>query len=153
MTAEPVTYYLAQANVGRLRAPLNDPQIAGFLARQKAINDLADRSPGFVWRLQTAAGDATSIRINDDPQVILNLSVWASYAEWHRFVFKDIHLEALKLRGSWFERIEPPYSVMWWVPAGHEPPVSEAMERLEHLRVHGDSPHAFSFKHAYPPPA
>ena len=42
---------LAQVNVGRLRAPTESPEIAEFVAALDRINALADRSPGFRWRL------------------------------------------------------------------------------------------------------
>jgi hypothetical protein len=145
-------YHLAQANIGRLRAPLDDPMISGFVSRLAEINALADESPGFVWRLQTENGNATSIRAYDDDLVIFNLSVWETPEQWHDFVFRSSHRDLLRLRTHWFERFDGPYSVMWWVPAGHTPSVEEARERLEHLRNRGDSPYAFPFTKLYPPP-
>ena len=53
--------YLAQVNIGRVRGEMNDPIMAGFVARLADINGLADQSPGFVWRLQTEDGDATAV--------------------------------------------------------------------------------------------
>ena len=55
-------WHLAQLNVGRLLAPVESEMIAGFVAALEPINAIADASPGFVWRLQTDAGNAT-----DDP--------------------------------------------------------------------------------------
>ena len=52
-------YHIAQVNIGRMRAPLDHPLMTGFLRRLDEINALADRSPGFVWRLQTEGGNAT----------------------------------------------------------------------------------------------
>jgi Domain of unknown function (DUF3291) len=46
-------FQLAQINVARLVAPLDHPQLADFVA------DLADRSEGCVWRLQSENRDAT----------------------------------------------------------------------------------------------
>ena len=59
-------WHLAQLNVGRLLAPVESPAIAGFVAALDPINELADASPGFVWRLQTDAGNATDIRPTED---------------------------------------------------------------------------------------
>jgi len=58
--------YVAQINIGRIKAALDDPLMAGFVARLDEINALADRIPGFVWRLQTPKGNATYLRPYDD---------------------------------------------------------------------------------------
>ena len=49
-------FHLAQLNIGRFRAPLDDPIMEGFRTQLDPINALADQSPGFVWRLQTEDG-------------------------------------------------------------------------------------------------
>jgi hypothetical protein len=71
-------YHLAQINVGRLIAPVDDPKIAEFVAGLAPINALADRAPGFVWRLQSDSQNATDIAYNDDPFMMVNMSVWQS---------------------------------------------------------------------------
>ena len=68
-------YHLAQINIARLIAPLDDPKIAGFVAQLDPINALADRSAGFVWRLKSESGNATDIAYSDDPFIIVNMSV------------------------------------------------------------------------------
>lgn len=55
-------------------------------------------------------------------------------------------------RRQWFVPFDGPYTALWWAPLGHIPPVVEARERLDHLRVHGPTPFAFSFKVPYPAP-
>jgi hypothetical protein len=62
--------HLAQVNIGRMKAPLEDPLMAGFVGRLDEINALADRSPGFVWRLQTGEGNATYLRPYDDDRIL-----------------------------------------------------------------------------------
>ena len=69
-------FQLAQINIARIRAPLTDPIMADFVANLTPINELADTSPGFVWRLQTEQGDATAVRAYEDDLIIVNLSVW-----------------------------------------------------------------------------
>jgi hypothetical protein len=101
-----------------------------------AINAMADASPGFVWRLQTEDGDATAVRVYDDPLVPFNMSVWAGLAELRGYVYRSSHTYALRRRGDWFERVDPP-SVMWWVPAGHRPHPPEGRARLERLAAEG----------------
>ena len=52
-------FRLAEVNVAVMRAPLDDPQMAEFAQALAAVNVAADVSPGFVWRLQTDAGDSS----------------------------------------------------------------------------------------------
>lgn len=148
----PANYYVAQMNIARMRAPLEDPIMEGFRVRLADINALADGSPGFVWRLQTDSGDATSIRPFDDNRIIVNFSVWETPEQWHAFVFRSAHVDVMRQRSAWFERFDEAYSVMWWIPAGTIPTVSEGKQRLEHLRQHGDSPYAFCYARRFPPP-
>jgi hypothetical protein len=115
------------------------------------VNAIADRAPGFVWRLQTEEGNATSIPVLGDDRLIVNMSVWESIDELVDFVYRSDHVAVIRRRREWFERIRL-YFALWWVPAGHLPTVTEAEERLEHLRAHGPTAHAFTFRRRFPPP-
>ena len=145
-------YHLAQVNIGRTLAPLDHPQLAGFVARLDEINALADGSPGFVWRLQTDAGNATSVRAYEDDSILFNLSVWESAEHLKAFVYGSAHATVMRQRRQWFERFKGVYTALWWVGAGHSPAVHEAKERLEHLEAHGPTPRAFSFATLFPAP-
>jgi hypothetical protein len=145
-------HHLAQVNVGRLRAPIDSPQLADFVAALDPVNALADASPGFVWRLQTEDGDATAIRVFDDEMIAINMSVWESLEALSDFVFGPAHVSIMRRRREFFERMEEAYLALWWVPAGHEPDTAEAKERLEALRRDGPTPFAFTVRHSFPPP-
>jgi len=146
-------FHLAQANIGRFRAPLETAIMEGFRTQLDPINALADRSPGFIWRLQTEDGNATAIRpYADDDLMAINLSVWESLESLQQFVYKSGHVDVLRGRKQWFEQMEGPILVLWWVPAGEIPTVGEAQERLRHLTDHGPTPHAFTFRTPFPPP-
>src|ERR1700730_5665665 len=141
-------YHLAQVNIARLLAPLDSPALADFVAQLAPVNALADRSPGFVWRLQ----DATSVRPYDDPMILPNLSVWDSVEALKEFAYKSGHVVPLRDRAKWFERPQQAHLALWWIPAGHIPTVQEAVERLEFRRKHGDTAVAFSIATPYPAP-
>ena len=145
-------WHIAQLNIARAQFPLDDPRIGEFVARLDEINALADGSPGFVWRLQSDSGNATDIQATDDPQLIVNLSVWQGVDALFDFVYRTAHREVMAKRRQWFERPTGAYQVLWWVRAGHLPSVDEALARLQHLNMHGPSAHAFTFKQAFPPP-
>ena len=146
-------WHLAQVNVGRIRAPLTDPLMAGFVAELAPVNALADSSPGFLWRLKTEEGDATAFRPYDDEFILINLSLWETVEDLKAFVFGTHHANVLRQRERWFERLESFHLALWWVPTGSLPTVANARARLDHLRRHGESPFAFSFKKIFPPPA
>jgi Domain of unknown function (DUF3291) len=152
MSASP-RWHLAQLNIGRVRAPMTDALMAGFVAELGPVNALADSAPGFVWRLQTEAGDATAIRPYNDDTILINMSVWETVEALKEFVYRTHHADVMRQREKWFERLDTYFIVLWWIPAGMVPTVPEAKLRLDHLRQHGESPYAFSFKKVFPPPA
>ena len=146
MTAQPMQH-LAQLNVGRLRYEVDDPRMADFVNNLARVNAIADRTEGFVWRLQDASGNATSYRpYGGDPRMAVNMSVWENVAALEAYVWQTVHKRFYGRREEWFERLAGPYFVMWWVPAGHIPTVEEAVERLEHLGQHGPSDYAFGWE-------
>ena len=145
------SYQLAQLNIGRLIAPVESPLVADFMALLDPVNALADASPGFVWRLQTDEGNATALHIYRDDSLNVNMSVWESKEALWNFVYSGEHLAVMRRRREWFTRIEQ-FMCLWWVPAGHLPDIPEAEERLTHLREHGPTPAAFTFKTDFPPP-
>jgi uncharacterized protein DUF3291 len=154
MTSTPTTrWHVAQLNVGRMVAPVTAPKVADFMANLDPINALADASPGFVWRLQTDEGNATSVHAFPDPLLLLNMSVWESIEALRAFTYTTAHTAVLRRRGEWFEKLAEAHLVLWWVPAGHVPSVEEALERLERLRRDGPTPAAFTFRVPFEPDA
>jgi hypothetical protein len=147
----PTRWHLAQINIGRIRAPMTDPLMSGFVAALEPVNALADSAPGFVWRLQTEAGDATAIRPYDDEMILINMSVWENVDVLKSFVYRTYHADVMRQRENWFERMDT-FVALWWIPADATPTVSEAKRRLDHLRQYGESSYAFSLKKIFPPP-
>jgi hypothetical protein len=144
-------YELAQLNVATMKFPLDAPGMADFVANLERINALAEQSPGFVWRLQTEEGDATAMRRLGD-NMLVNLSVWADVESLNHYVYQTAHVEIMRRRKEWFERMGEAHFVLWWVPAGHRPGVEEAAARLALLREQGPSAQAFSFRYAFAAP-
>jgi len=144
---------VAQINIGRLIAPLDDPRIADFIARLDSINALADSAPGFVWRLQSASGNATDVPYSDDPFVIVNMSVWESVEALRDFTYMSRHIEVFRDRAKWFEKPDQPHYCLWWVSAGHTPTVAEGRLRLESYQRQGATPYSFWFSQRFPAPA
>ncbi len=145
-------WHLAQANIARAVAPMDDPAMADFMANLDPINALADGTPGFVWRLQSGSGNATDIAVTDDPLVILNMSVWESVEALFDYVYRTAHTPVMARRREWFEKPTKPHLVLWWVEAGHRPSVAEALERFDMLAERGPTPDAFTFKQRFAAP-
>ncbi len=145
-------WQLAQANIARAVAPIDDPAMAEFMALLDSVNALAESSPGFVWRLKSDGGNATDIPVTDDPLEILNLSVWESADALFDFVYRTRHTPVMARRREWFEKPARPHMVLWWVEAGHRPTVAEAIARLDQLAESGPTPDAFTFKQRFPAP-
>jgi hypothetical protein len=147
-----MNYHLAQINIGRLIAPLDDPKIAEFVAQLAPINAIADKAPGFVWRLQSESGNATDIAYNDDPSIMVNMSVWKSLEALRDYAYKSDHMKVFRDRAKWFVKMDKPHYCLWWIPDGHIPTVAEGRERLEHYQTHGATPYSFWFSQEFPQP-
>ncbi|GAA1121430.1 DUF3291 domain-containing protein [Kitasatospora arboriphila] len=149
MTASTRAAHLAQLNLATLRYPLEDPRIAPFVEMLDPVNTAADAAPGFVWRL-VGDGEANAAALRPAGEdVIVNLSVWESQEALWDFTYRSGHLEVMRRRRDWFERHVEAHLVLWWVPAGHLPPVGEALDRLAELRANGPSPRAFTFASSF----
>jgi hypothetical protein len=148
-----MAWHVAQVNVGRLRAPIDDPLVGEFVGGLDRINALADVAPGFVWRLQTEDGNATAIRpVGDDELLAINMSVWESVEALADYVYRSEHLTFMRRRSEWFERFGTSHLALWWTPAGTIPSVPEAMARIAQLDRYGPTPDAFTFKQRFAPP-
>ncbi|MEG3222191.1 DUF3291 domain-containing protein [Vibrio gigantis] len=137
---------LAQLNIALAKYPLDAPEIKEFVDNLEFVNGIAENSEGFVWRLKDESGDATNIQAFDDPNMIVNMSVWDSVDSLKNFMFRTHHRDFMRRKGEWFHRLPEDTYVLWWIEEGHTPALEEAIERLEHLRETGDTPYAFTFK-------
>ena len=145
-------YQLAQVNTAQAKAEMDTDTMHGFMSRLDEINAIADKADGFVWRLQSDDGDATSIRVFDDPLLLVNISVWEDIDSLKNYVYKSLHVELIRDREAWFNKMGAMHQALWWIPAGHIPSTQEAKEKLELLRENGPSQEAFTFGKAFQKP-
>jgi len=138
--------HLAQLNIAKAKYPIDSPQLQEFVDNLVPVNEIADKSEGFIWRLQDDSGDATNIQAFSDPNIIVNMSTWTSTDALKNFMFRTHHRDFLRRKSEWFENIPQDSYVLWWVPQGHMPTIAEGLQRLEYLRENTDSPYAFTFK-------
>ena len=143
-------YYLAQINIAEAQASIQSAQLQGFVARIEEINNLAEQSPGFIWRLKTEEGNATSIRAFANPDMLINMSVWSDIKSLQAFVYRSVHVELLRQKDSWFSQLGSAHQALWWVPVGHIPTLQEGKQKLALLNSKGPSWEAFTFKELFP---
>ena len=139
--------HLAQVNIAALKYPLDDPRVADFARNLDLVNGIAERSDGFVWRLQDESGDATDIRAFDDPTIVSQLSVWRDAESLEHFVWNTVHKQFYHRRAEWFAVLEKQHFAMWWVDEGHQPTLRKPRQRLEYLDVNGSSDFAFGWSY------
>lgn len=138
--------HLAQVNIGRLLAPIEDPRIDGFRNALDAVNAIAERSPGFVWRMKDEGGNATDIVVDpDDSKLIANMSVWESRESLEHFVFNTVHKKFYTRRAEWFDVMGTQHFALWWVHVGHQPTLDEARKRIAMREAYGDTEDAFGW--------
>jgi hypothetical protein len=150
-----VEHHLAQINVARLRHPLDHDETAEFVAALEPINELAESSDGFIWRLRDDDGQSSSfvpVEGVEDPLEIVNYSIWRDADALEQFVFKSGHAGFMRRRAEWFERGDQVSTACWWAPAGTIPSVARAYQRLVHLRANGPSSEAWPLNRPHPPP-
>ena len=141
--------HLVQLNIATLQHPLDDPHTADFVNALPIVNETGEQSPGYVWRLQSDSGDATDIRMFDDPLVIVNLTVWESLDALKAFAYRGIHRDFFRRRAEWFVAGST-RTALWWTPAGSLPTTDLAQRRLEFIDVFGASPYAFAMGQNHP---
>jgi hypothetical protein len=144
-------FHLAQLNIAILKEPLDSPVLADFVANLDYINELAETSDGYIWRLKSDDNNATSYRPLGE-NTIVNMSVWRDIESLNAYVYKSAHTEIMRRRKEWFERMGEAFMVLWWIPAGHQPTIDEALKKLELLRQAGAGHDAFTFRNPFPHP-
>jgi hypothetical protein len=146
MFPQPEGHYLAQINVSFARYDQDDPRFEGFTSRIDAVNAIAERAEGFVWRLKSDAGSAMDILASKDPRILVNMSVWTTAQALEDFVWKTAHVKVYNQKAKWFPVLGTAHMAFWWVPVGHISSYDEGMARLEALRVNGPSQEAFGWE-------
>jgi hypothetical protein len=138
--------HIAQVNIGRVRGGREDPRMADFYDNLARVNAIAERMPGFVWRLQDETGEsAMSLHWPGDPTMNVNMSVWESAEALASFVFNTVHRTIYARKPEFFLAEDQPTVALWWIPAGHIPTLDEAKARLDHYRDHGPTATAFGW--------
>lgn len=138
--------HLAQVNIGRVLGGPDDPRMADFYTNLARVNELAERMPGFVWRLKDDTGtSAMALHWPGDPTISVNMSVWENAEALGKFVFQTVHRNIYARKHEFFEMPTTPTVAMWWIEAGHIPTLDEAKARLDHYVANGPSEYAFGW--------
>lgn len=146
------SYQLAQINIAAMKTTFDDPVMSGFVGRLDEINTLAQRSPGFVWRLMVDPSETGYSDITGETNVLVNMSVWETLDDLKNYVFQSRHLELMKAKKKWFNKMQDMHLALWWIPAGHIPDVQEGAGKLRLIRQEGPTAAAFSFAQSFDTP-
>jgi hypothetical protein len=145
-------FHLAQVNIGIAKGAMDSEVMKVFSDNLDPINAIAEATEGFIWRLKDDGGNATDIVFSDNPNELVNMSVWHSVAALKQFMFKTHHIDFLKRKKEWFETVNEHTYALWWVPVGHSPNIQEAKDRLALLNAKGETAQAFTFKKVFEAP-
>ncbi|MEM9929191.1 MAG: DUF3291 domain-containing protein [Bacteroidota bacterium] len=138
---------IAQINIARMLAPLDDAKMKEFRDFLAPVNQLAESSEGFLWRYSDENAHQFEMPW-DDEMVIVNLSVWRDVAALQDFTYQTVHAYFVRSRKKWFHQLGHPHYVLWWVADGHIPSLVEAKAKLELIAANGPTREAFLFQHA-----
>ena len=138
-------YHLAQVNVAIARYDYDDPRFSGFVDNLGRVYEMAESTPGFVWRHVTVDNDSEAKQIFREPNLVFNLSLWESRKALHEFAYKSDHAVILRQRGDWFVPMNTPVFALWWQPAGILQTINETKHRLDCLHISGPTKDAFTF--------
>lgn len=124
-----------------------------FVERIDEIHALADIAPGFIWRLETEDGYNGAPSVFNDPLLLINISVWQDLESLRAFVYKSMHVDLVRDKENWFDKMGEMHQALWWVPVGHIPDIQEGKDKLDLIREHGPTEAAFTFGKHFSPPA
>jgi hypothetical protein len=142
-------YHLAQINIAKFKASLEDRSMKEFVDFLEPVNKFAEESEGFVWRLKDDEGRAVSYIENpfkEEELLAINMSVWSDVEHFKTFVYKSVHSYFLKNQKQWFTPIDRPRFAMWWVPEGYTPTIVEGKQKIDQIEKEGPSTSAFTFQ-------
>jgi hypothetical protein len=145
-------FQLAQINVAKLLEPIESPLLEDFVSELDRINQLAEESPGFVYRLKDEDINSNIYMEQHIQGYIVNISVWADVDSLKNFTYNSGHIEVFRKRSKWFHRSKEPHIALWWIEAESFPSAETAMARLKFLIKHGETPKAFTFRKPFDPP-
>ncbi len=146
-------YQLAQINVARMiGVNIDDPIMKEFVDNLDKVNEVAENSEGFVWRLKDESNNAAGFNPYHDEQVIINLSLWEDVEPLKNYIYKTMHASFLKRKKEWFQKYGEAHYALWWIEKGSLPRVEQALARFKYLQKHGSTEKAFDFKNLYPKP-
>ena len=137
--------HLAQFNIGHMTYDLEDPRMADFNRGIDMLNRIAEQSEGFVWKYETGVGGVVQEDVDNNPHILVNMTVWDSFESFRHFVWNTLHKHFVNRKSEWFTPLDTAHFVMWWIPEGHRPTLDEARTKLDLLRQDASTDAAFGW--------
>ena len=139
-------YNLAQINIAKVLAPMDDPIMKGFEDNLDAIYRISDVHPDFLCRINNEDYPTELRDAFPDESLIVNISVWKDLISLFDFTYKSGHVEIFKRKKEWLSKIQMKYMGCWYFQEGNVPAYQEPKQRLNYVNKNGYTPYAFSFK-------
>ncbi|WP_068777265.1 DUF3291 domain-containing protein [Paenibacillus sp. FJAT-26967] len=153
-----------------MKQPYGHQEVQGFEDLTPPVFEVAEDSPGFIARAKET-DDLTHLTnferdwgewgafsvprfytggftMSTDTRAS-TLSLWEDIDSVYQFVYKGLHLTALKQRHEWFVKPEWPTYAMWYAEEGEIPTWEEASRKLELLHDNGPTLASFDFKQLF----
>ena len=137
--------HLAQFYIGHMTYDLEDPRMADFNRGIDMLNRIAEQSEGFVWKYETGVGGVVQEDVDNNPHILVNMTVWDSFESFRHFVWNTLHKHFVNRKSEWFTPLDTAHFVMWWIPEGHRPTLDEARTKLDLLRQDASTDAAFGW--------
>ena len=145
-------FHLAQLNIARMRAPLGDPIMAGFESQLESYQRRCRSKPRLLWRL---AGEEGTPPPFAPSRTSGSSSTCPSGSRSKPFISTSTGARTSRRSATgaqWFEPMEGPHLVLWWITAGSIPTVEDGKDKLAELARLGPTEDAFTFRQPFPAP-
>ncbi|WP_163103516.1 DUF3291 domain-containing protein [Peribacillus alkalitolerans] len=136
--------------VGRLSQPYDHPATRDFFQVGNEVFRQASKS-GHLIEAFSSNGVSFPEAIKGEGLPILTLTVWKNLQSLYHFTYSGKHKQALRDRSKWMEPYQEKHLsyVVWWTEEVNDVSWEEAFERYNYYILHGPTPFAFDFKHAF----
>jgi len=145
-------YYIVTYNIAKAKFPIFSKEMEAFHNEIDAVNAEAEEHPGFIWRFKEEAGISANLFLYNNPNMLVNMSVWKSIDNLKNYLYNGLHLKVFMRQAEWFIKMDSPHMVLWWIRSGQIPLIVDGKNKLDNLGKDGPSQNAFDFKHLYSAP-
>lgn len=144
---------VAVMTIGTLKEAADQQSALDFFERVPDVYAAAERSAGFQSRANRSWGPIVVPSCWKEHKhvgpIIATLSIWDDLESVTAYSYHGKHGAAFAKRKEWFETVDLPGYVVWWIEDEHKVEWPEAAERFESIFTNGSTAFAFNFMHPF----